>query len=89
VRKSIVWPCLLVASLALAGCGGGEPAEEPKPAAAKKKGEKEEVSTWAKDGPPGSEPAEAPKKKAKKKGKKGEEEAASPWAKATPAPAAT
>jgi hypothetical protein len=89
VKKSILWPCLAAASLALTGCGGGEPAEDSKPPAAKKKGEKEEVNPWAKDGPPGSEPAVAPKKKPKKKGKKGEEEATNPWAKETPKPAAT
>jgi hypothetical protein len=91
VKKSILWPCLAAASLVLTGCGSSEPAEEAKPAAAKKKkGAKEEVSPWAKDAPPGSEPEPAPKKKKRgKKGKKGAEEAPSPWAKETPKPAPT
>ena len=89
MKKSTLWPCLAAVSLVLTGCGSSEPAEDAKPAAAKKKGEKEEVNPWAKDGPAGSEPEPAAKKKKKGKGKKGEEEASSPWAKETPKPAAS
>jgi hypothetical protein len=90
VKKSIVWPSLAAASLLLAGCGGGEKAEAAKPAAtASKKGAKEEVNPWAKDGAPGSQAEAAPKKK-KRKGKgKAKQEAASPWAMEAPKPAAS
>ncbi len=89
MNKSIVWACLGAAALALSGCSGGsEPAADEKPApAAKKAGEKEEASPWAKDGPAGSAPTEAPKKKAKKKG--AAEVSGSPWAKESPNPTAT
>lgn len=88
MKKSIVWLSLAAGSLMLAGCGGGKEAEEAKPAAAKKKGEKEAVNPWAKDGAPGSEPDAAPAKK--KKSKKGKDETpVNPWAKETPKPAAT
>lgn len=90
MKKSIIWLSLVAASLALSGCGGGEPAKDEKPAAApkKKKGAKEEPNPWAKEPPQGSQPTEPVKKAAaKKKGKGGEE--ANPWAKETPKPAET
>ena len=88
MRKSIAWLCLSAASLALAGCGGGEPAADAEPAAtAKKDGAKVEHNPWAKDGAPGSEPEAAPKKKKGKKGK--QEDVENPWAKESPKPAAT
>lgn len=87
MKKSIMWLSLAAASLGLAGCGGGEEAKEAKPAAAKKKGEKEQTNPWAKDGAPGSEPVKAPQKKKAKKGKG--DAAENPWAKETPRPTAS
>jgi hypothetical protein len=90
VKKPIAWLCLAAASLALSACGGAEPAENAKaeaPAKKKgKKGEKEAVNPWAKDGSQAAEPAKKAAKK--KKGKGGDEAEASPWAK-EPAPGST